>query len=261
MIRLLLHVLMTRSRLLIVCAGLLTMAKAVTSAQSAAPPPEPSHLLFVTHAIPETSLSLSFSADRRPFTATRVGIEGAAEARVGARMSVEVAVPIEALAGNPGPRATGVGDVAVGVKASVRGREHRMRIAAGIVVSLPTGAPIWGFGEGTTVFKPYVVTARAWTRWEIQADLRAEIPKFRYRTDPVRYVSYDVVAAARFGGGWLAGIGARGTDAAFAITPQLIWRLSEALTLGGGVKVPLNPPRPFATDTTVWTATVLWARR
>jgi hypothetical protein len=261
MIRLLQNVLMTRSRLVFACAGLLTMTTALASAQTAVPPPALSHLLFVTHAKPETSLSVSFCVARRPVTTTRVGIEAVAEARMTTAIAVEVAVPFEALVGAPGPRASGLGDVAIGVKAALRNREPRMRLTAGIVVSLPTGAAIWGFGEGTTVFKPYLAMASSSKRWEIQADVGAEIPQLRYRTDPVRYVSYDVVAAARLGDAWLAGIGVRGTDAAFAITPQLAWRVSRALTLNGGVKVPLNPPRPFATDTTVWTASAVWARR
>ncbi|HEX7080335.1 MAG TPA: cytochrome c [Gammaproteobacteria bacterium] len=101
------------------------------------------------------------------------------EQRFGPRNQIEIALPlIRADVGDPLGTESGAGDLAVGVKHTLRHSLERGSILAiGGELALPTGDEAKGFGTSTTVFEPYVAFGKLLPRDAfVQLQALAELP-------------------------------------------------------------------------------------
>jgi hypothetical protein len=194
---------------------------------------------------------------------TEVRVEASYETRVGRRSAVEVSLPVATVRG-AAERVVGLGDVTVQGKFVLAASPRVGIVSAGVEMMLHTGSHRWEFGEGTTVFEPFLAAGARWSHVFVQADVRALLPVRRFRFEPVHRLAYNISASTAFGAvvpNWTVGLELSGLDqSGIGLTPQVSKRLtpSGALTAGFGVRIVVTPPRPQLTDATRWTGYLIW---
>jgi len=221
--------------------------------------------LFTTKAFPGDELALVPVVSHRKGARTRVRLTHEYERRIGRRGQVEVALPIETVDGLR-RRVFGFGDVSVGGKYVLHSdRAGTKMVTAGMEAHLPTGPRRFEFGEGVTVFEPFVAAAFRRRNLHLQLDLALE-QKVRRPSpdDPIRHVVYNAYAAGELQplpGSLTVGLELNGLDRNLAMTPQIRKALTRtgALAAAFGVRLPVYsyPGRQF----TRWSGYLLWDYR
>lgn len=219
--------------------------------------------LFTAKAFPENETMLRPIVAHSSSAYAQVRLETSYETRIGRRGEIEISLPV-ATVGGAGGRVVGLGDVALQGKYVLAARPSAGIVSAGIEMSIQTGSHRWAFGEGTTVFEPFVAAGARWSHVFLQADVRALLPVRRFPFEPIHHVAYNVSVSTAFGAvvpDWTVGFEVSGLDSAgVGFTPQVLKRLtpSGALTAGFGVRIVVTPPRPYVSDDTRWTGYVIW---
>lgn len=180
------------------------------------------------------------------------------ERRVGRRSHVELALPLESVA-RAGGRATGVGDVAVGLKrvvhASAAGETGRI-VTVGFELSLPTGSRARQLGAGVAVAEPYLALGWLRSAMHVQAELKVEAPLDGLERELALNVYCGRDLAAR-PDTWTLGIELNGTNETLALTPQIRKGVTRtgALAAAAGIRLPLvgRDIQPIA-----WVGYLLW---
>jgi len=213
--------------------------------------------LFTTKAFPEDEIVVSSTIDTSGLNA--LGFDYIYEKRFGARNQAEIIVPFlwrEAEKEDGGQDwQSSVGDIGLALKRVIY---HDLNagsiVSIGGEVLLPTADYDQGFGNGTTVFEPYISIGQILpAQFFIHAQTGAGLP---VDTDRANEEIFWRMATGRafyenggYGRRWapmIEVLGSRemvaGADTNWDIVPQLQVTLTQRqhLRLGAGVKVPLN---------------------
>ena len=213
--------------------------------------------LFTTKAYPEDEIV--FHSNIKTDGLDKISNKLIYERRIGARDQVEVAVPfgwntIETNNGTHREWTSSVGDVVVGAK---RVLFHNLPsgsiFSAGGEVLLPTGDEDEGFGNGTTVFEPYLAYGQLLPDdyfVQLQGGLEWPCDDDRVQEEAFwRMVAGRTFAVGRYGRAWspmVEILGSknldRGDDAHWDIVPQIQIALNtrQHVLLAMGVRIPLN---------------------
>jgi mono/diheme cytochrome c family protein len=223
------------------------------------------HPVFAAQAFPEGEAVLRPVVSHGLTSRPRTRLEVAYARRLGRRSQVEVGLPAETLRWL-NRQVTGVGDVSLRVKRVMAADDRRhVIVSVGTELSFPTGSQRWGFGEGTEMVEPFVAAGVQVRRIQLQGDLELRLPARRVPSEPVHRLSYDVAALylPRAASSWAAGAEIGGLGSGLGVTPELLRRLtpSGALWLGVGVRIPLRPTSPEATDLVRWSGYLRWDYR
>jgi len=105
--------------------------------------------LVTEKAFPESEAIETMAFSSRAMT--EVTTEFSYEYRLSARNQIELAVPVASIQGESGDRASGIGDVAVGLK-RVLFASHNTIVSGFGEIALPTGDSDKGLGSGVTTF-------------------------------------------------------------------------------------------------------------
>ncbi len=219
--------------------------------------------LYATKAFPENEVTVSPIATTGASTYPRLSFGTTYAARMGPRFELEVGLPIETVGWIAG-RHNGIGDFSIGGKYVLYASEPRGLIAsAGLDVSLPSGSRTWEFGEGTTVFEPFLAVGQIWRGLFLQGHIKAILPTYYFPTEPIRRIAYAAGIVWPFStapDSWAVGLEVDGVDGGFGLVPQISKGLTKtgALTATIGVRIPIEPPSPFKSDVTRWTALIVW---
>jgi hypothetical protein len=174
-------------------------------------------------------------------------------------------VPVETVRGFAS-RASGIGDVSLEGKYVVASSDRsRWIVSTGLETSFATGSRRWSFGEGTTVFEPFIAAARDWDGIVIQAAAHGDLPLNPVPGEPIHRFAYSVAAMRVLAetSPWTIGVEVDGKGLGVGVTPQIQRRLtpSGALTAAFGVRLPIKPTPPDSTDLTRWVGSLLWDYR
>jgi hypothetical protein len=177
------------------------------------------------------------------------------EKRFGARTQVELAIPVDILQYGPSDWATGLGDVAIGIKRALLSNASRGTIgSAGFELTMPTGKQAQGFGLGVPVYEPFVLLGQALPRdsfLQVHAGLELPARNRKAKEAFVRTAVGTTIASDRgFGRAWspqvellwarpLTGVV---RDAEWDVVPQLQVTLSKLqhVMVAAGVRIPIN---------------------
>jgi mono/diheme cytochrome c family protein len=185
------------------------------------------------------------------------------EQRFGTANQIEISVPItRADLGEPEGWKSGTGDLAIGVKHTLRHNIERGSIlAVGGELGLPTGDAAKGFGKGTTVLESFVLYGKLLPRDSfLQLQGIVEMPRDSGLEDELvmrAALGRTWTADAPFGRSWtpmLEMLGAReltgGATTEWDIAPQFQVSLStrQHVQLGAGVRVPVTARSSRSTE-------------
>ena len=214
--------------------------------------------LYTTKAFPEDELV--FQSDIKTDGLDKISNKLVYERRIGARNQVEIVVPYgwseiaKSNGGNSTEWTSSVGDVRLAAKRVLFHSMKSMSIfSAGGEVILPTGDEDEGFGNGTTVFEPYLAYGKVFSKdYFVQLQSGFELPWDNdHAQDEVfwKMVTGRSYAVGRYGSIWAPMIeilGSKnietGNDAEWDIVPQLHLALNKRqhVRLAMGVRMPLN---------------------
>ena len=220
--------------------------------------------LFTAKAFPDSEVALEPMVSHAPTIDPYAQLQLAYALRLGRRVHAEVSLPFETVHWVTG-RVSGIGDLGLEGSFVVNpGARRRPLVAAGLKTTFPTGDRRWSFGEGTTVFEPFLAAATTWRSLYLQADLRGRFLARRLSPeDPTRLVLYNVAVSRDLGSdptSWTIGVELNGLDRSLAITPEVRKGLTRTGSLAAafGVQVPVRLlPRQYY-GTVRWTGYLLW---
>jgi mono/diheme cytochrome c family protein len=214
--------------------------------------------LYTTKAFPEDEIV--FHSDIKTDGPDKISNKFIYERRIGPRNQIEVVVPFgwntieTGVNGNHKEWSSSLGDLTLAAK---RVLFHSMKsksiFSAGGEVILPTGDEDKGFGNGTTVFEPYLAYGKLLSDdYFIQLQSGLKLP---YDNDHVqdevfwKMATGRSFAVGRYGSIWAPMVEIlgsknieRGNDAEWDLVPQLHFALNKRqhVRLTMGVRLPLN---------------------
>lgn len=192
------------------------------------------------------------------------------EQRFGPLNQIEIGVPIvRADLGEPEGYKSGTGDLAIGVKHTLRHSLDRGAILAiGGELSLPTGDEAKGFGSGTTVLEGFALYGKLLARDSfLQLQGIVEMPRDAARDNELvvrAAVGRTFATDSSYGRTWtpmVEVLGAReldsGADTQWDLVPQFQVSLSrrQHVQLGAGAKIPATDRSNRSTELVVY---LLW---
>jgi mono/diheme cytochrome c family protein len=131
-------------------------------------------LLKTGKAFPEAEWVLRTS-DAVGANSREAELEVAYENRIGPRFQYEIEAPLRYAA--PTGEGKGIGDIKLAGKHVLHFDVPRSEIVSGgLELTLPTGSPSKGLGDGTWAVSPFVAYGRAWGRSLLQGQVGVELP-------------------------------------------------------------------------------------
>lgn len=213
--------------------------------------------LYTTKAFPEDEIV--FHSDIKTDGLDKISNKFVYERRIGPRDQVEVVVPfgwntIETGNGSDREWTSSVGDLTLAAKRVLfHSMESKSIFSAGGEVLLPTGDEDEGFGNGTTVFEPYLAYGKLFTDdyfIQLQSGLKLPCDHDRVQDEVFwKMATGRAFAVGRYGSIWAPMVeilGSKntesGNDAEWDIVPQLHFALNrrQHVRLTMGVRLPLN---------------------
>ncbi len=177
------------------------------------------------------------------------------EQRFGTRNQMEVSIPVtRADLGAPQGWESGAGDIAVGVKHTLRHSHERGSILSiGGEVVLPTGEESKGFGKGATIFEPYIAYGKLLPSDSfVQVQAKAEFPSDSQLEDEfVLRAAFGrtLTSGGPYGRAWtpmIEVLGARelhgGADTNWDVVPQFQVTLNQRqhVMANAGFRIPVT---------------------
>ena len=112
------------------------------------------------------------------------------------------------------------------------------------------------------MFEPFLLALTESGAAVLQGHIKAILPTYYFPTEPIRRIAYAAGVTRPFStapDGWAVGVEVDGIDGSFGLVPQISKGLTKtgALTATIGVRIPIEPPSPFKSDLTRWTALVV----
>ena len=219
--------------------------------------------VFTPKAFPENEVVLQSAVSHGRDSNPRARLDASYATRIGPRGEVEITVPAETVTFS-GRRVNGIGDVTVEGRYVLYANDARAAIASvGIETSCRTGSRRWAFGEGTTVYHPFLSAGVVRHLVSLQADLRAILPVRKFPTEPVHYLEYGVSVLRAWSTSptaWTVGVEVNGIDTSVAVAPEVAKRLTRTGALWGGigVQIPVRPVPPLVRGVTRWSGYLAW---